>query len=388
MADAARIREPSHIQKYEPSRLECSKEAERSMARLSDFAGLVDGQLLGDGDILILDALPIRDAKPGCITLVDSEQNAKRFNESTAAAAIVTAAIDSKKPQIVVTDLHAAFRKIAEQFRSHGMEIPSGISDRAIVDAKAQIGKEVYVGPGACIAADVVISDRCRIHANVTLMQGVEIGEGCEIFPNTVLYPGVKLGEQVVLHAGCVIGADGFGYYQSNGRHEKSAQLGWVEIHDHVEVGANTTIDRGTYGATVIGEGSKLDNLVQIGHNVHVGRHNLICSQVGIAGSASTGEHVVMGGQVGVADHTHLNDRAMVGAQSGVMREVDEGDVVFGSPAIPRKNKLQEVILTGKLPEMSKELKKLRRIVDELQSQLEESPMQTNAGRSPSTKAA
>jgi UDP-3-O-[3-hydroxymyristoyl] glucosamine N-acyltransferase len=184
-----------------------------------------------------------------------------------------------------------------------------------------------------------------------------------------VLYPGTVLGDRVVIHAGTVIGADGFGYTLVEGKHTKAAQLGWVQIGDDVEIGANSAVDRGAFGATRIGNGTKIDNFVQIGHNCHIGAHNLICAHVGISGSVTTGKYVVLAGQVGIADHTVLADRVVVAAQSGIISDVEEGMTLMGSPAVPHREKLQQVILSARLPQIQKELKRMRKELDSLQYQ-------------------
>ena len=192
-------------------------------------------------------------------------------------------------------------------------------------------------------------------------MPGCKIGRDCQLFPGVVLYPGTILGDRVILHSNVVLGANGFGYRFAEGRHQPASQLGWVEIGDDVEIGANTTIDRGTYGATTVGCGTKIDNLVQIGHNCRIGKHNLICAHVGIAGSSSTGDYVVLAGQVGVRDHTHIGDRAQIAAQAGVASDVAAGEVMLGSPAIPRYEQAQVWAAMLKLPEMRKTLKRIEK---------------------------
>jgi UDP-3-O-[3-hydroxymyristoyl] glucosamine N-acyltransferase len=205
------------------------------------------------------------------------------------------------------------------------------------------------------------------VHSGAQIMAGSRLERDVTLFPNVVLYENSHIGARVIIHAGAVIGAYGFGYKVVDGRHQLAAQLGHVEIHDDVEVGANTTIDRGAYGPTIIGAGTKIDNLVMIAHNCRLGKHNLICSQVGIAGSTTTGDYVVMAGQVGVRDHVHIGEHAVLGAKSGVPNDVPAGAQVLGIPAIPlREQKLRFAIL-ARLPELRQQLKDLDAAVRELQ---------------------
>jgi UDP-3-O-[3-hydroxymyristoyl] glucosamine N-acyltransferase len=204
------------------------------------------------------------------------------------------------------------------------------------------------------------------LHPGVHLMDGCLLGEDCQLFPGVVLYPDTILDSGVLVHAGSVLGAYGFGYQQRDGKHIRTSQRGWVHVESEVEIGAGVTIDRGSYGATRIGAGTKIDNQVMIGHNCQIGRHNLICSQVGLAGSCTTGDYVVLAGQVGIKDHTTLGDRLIVAAQSGVMHNLDGNQIVQGSPAIPAKTEMQRIALVQRLPQMRQSLKELERTVARL----------------------
>jgi UDP-3-O-[3-hydroxymyristoyl] glucosamine N-acyltransferase len=193
-----------------------------------------------------------------------------------------------------------------------------------------------------------VIGRHCRLGDDVTL------------YPNAVLYDGTVLGSRVIVHANAVVGADGFGYRFQGGRHVKVPQFGHVEIGDDVEIGACTTVDRGTFQATRIGEGTKIDNLVQVGHNCHIGKHNLLVSQMGIAGSSSTGDYVVIAGQVGIADHVHIGDRVLIGAKAGVTKDVPAGERMLGAPATPEREQKRILMSLEKLPEIRRELRRLK----------------------------
>ncbi|MEC7697186.1 MAG: UDP-3-O-(3-hydroxymyristoyl)glucosamine N-acyltransferase, partial [Planctomycetota bacterium] len=217
---------------------------------------------------------------------------------------------------------------------------------------------------GATIGDDVTIGDRATIHAGVTVMAGCHIGDDVTLFPNAVLYENTVVGPRSIIHAGAVLGAYGFGYSTEGGRHLLSAQLGYVTVGNDVEIGASTTIDRGTYGPTEIGEGTKIDNLVMIAHNCRIGRHNIICSQVGIAGSTTTGDYVVMAGQVGVRDHVHIGSRAVLGAMAGVIGDIPDGECYAGIPATPMREQSFKLAALARLPEMRKQLKRLQRLID------------------------
>jgi UDP-3-O-[3-hydroxymyristoyl] glucosamine N-acyltransferase len=206
----------------------------------------------------------------------------------------------------------------------------------------------------------------------VVILPQAEIGDDCIVHANVTIYEYTKIADRVVIHAGTVIGANGFGYRQEGGRHIPTAQLGFVAIDSDVEIGAGVTIDRGTYGATRIGEGTKIDNQVMIAHNCQIGRHNLLCSQVGIAGSCRTGDYVILAGQVGLKDHITLGDHAVVGAQAGVMDDCAGHQVYLGSPATTQREQMQIMAVERRLPEMRREVKQLRRDVDQLKQQADD----------------
>ena len=340
---------------------------------LCQLAQLVEGQLLGDGDLAITGASIIRDAQPGEITLADNSKLAPQLAASRASAAVVTSKfIPSGLPCVVVDDVRAAFVSMLIHLRPPRKNSVTGIHPQAEVDFTAVISPSAYIGPGAKIGPRVIVGENvsigggCVLHGGVQIMAGCQLGEDCELLPNVVLYENSVLGQRVLIHAGTVVGAYGFGYECTQGRHQRSAQLGYVDIGSDVEIGACTTIDRGTYGATRIGEGTKIDNQVQIAHNCRIGRHNLICSHVGIAGSATTGDYVVLAGQVGLRDHVHIGDRSVICAQSGVMNDVPPSATFLGTPAIAERDQMHVWATSFKLPEMRKQLKALQRIVAQL----------------------
>jgi UDP-3-O-[3-hydroxymyristoyl] glucosamine N-acyltransferase len=344
-------------------------------ASLRELARLVDGRLSGNGDIIITGAATIRTASPGDITLADDSKLASKIASCPASAVVVSFDFQPAGiPYIAVRDVHAAFARIVSHFRPPCTRQSIGISPAAHISPSAKIGANVDVYPGATVGPDVEIGPDSAIHAGAQIMAGCRLGQRVILFPNVVLYHNTVVGDRSIIHAGAVIGAYGFGYQTVNGRHQLSAQLGNVEIGADVEIGACTTIDRGTYGSTVIGEGTKIDNQVMIAHNCRIGRHNLICSQAGIAGSCTTGDYVVMAGQVGLRDHVDIGEQARIGAKAGVMHDIPAGGTYVGIPATPEREQMHKQAALSKLPEMRRQLKALQRTVDELLRSAESSP--------------
>jgi len=336
-------------------------------ATLAELATLVDGSLLGDGRLLIHGAATLRDAQPGEITLIDGEERSRCLAECRATAVVVPKTfLPERLPAIQVGDVHRAFSAIVSYFHPQPAAKRTGVSPFAVVSPTAQLADDVHIHPLATIGDDVLIGSGTTIHSGVHVMAGSQIGQDVTIFPNAVLYENTIVGPRCVIHAGAVLGAYGFGYALVEGRHQLSAQLGNVVLGADVEIGAGTTIDRGTYGPTVIGEGTKIDDLVMVAHNCRIGRHNMLCSQVGIAGSTTTGDYVVMAGQVGVRDHVHIGDRAVLGAMAGVSNDVPDGSRMIGIPATPEREQKIKQAAFSKLPEMRRQLRQLQRTVEAL----------------------
>jgi UDP-3-O-[3-hydroxymyristoyl] glucosamine N-acyltransferase len=254
-----------------------------------------------------------------------------------------------------------AFVQVVQHLRGRPVVSAPGINSTAQIHPSVKLGDGVTVGPLAVIGEGSELADQCTIHAGVSIGRHCRLGRGVTLHPHVVLYDDSVLGDRVTIHANAVIGADGFGYRVQDGRHVKVPQLGWVEIEDDVEVGACSTIDRGTFGPTRVGTGTKIDNLVMIGHNCQIGRHNVLCSQVGIAGSSTTGDYVVMAGQVGVADHITIGDQVTIGAKSGVPGNVPSRSQVLGSPATPHKEQVRMLLTLEKLPEIRRDVQRIKK---------------------------
>ena len=334
---------------------------------LGQLAELVGGRLIGDGRLACSGASPPGEVLSGQVTMLDDPRRAERLADSSAVAVVTSReGAFGDMAQIVVEDPHQAFSQIVALFRPPLRDVFPGVG----IDPTARVAGSARIDPSATIGAGVKVGERVRILPGVVVMPHCEIGDDCMIHANVTLYEYTRLGQRVVIHAGTVIGAHGFGYRQHQGRHLPTAQLGFVDIEADVELGACVTIDRGTYGATRIGEGTKIDNQVMIGHNCRIGRHNLICSQVGIAGSCRTGDYVVLAGQVGMKDHVVLGDHAVVGAQSGVIEDFEGDQVYLGSPATTQREQMQILAVQRRLPEMRRTMQDLRRDLDQLREQL------------------
>lgn len=328
---------------------------------VADIAEWVGGIASGPADTPVSRATSLAEAGPGDLTLVDGVKRRKEWEGSKAAAAVVAIDFpDDLRPLVRVADPMAAFTRIVQKFR--GDRPPeTGIHPTAVIHPTAQLGANPFVGPHAVVGERTTVGANARIHAGAVVGRFCTLGDDVTLFPRVTVYDDVTLGSRVVLHAGAVVGADGFGYKQVKGRHEKVPQLGGVVIEDDVEVGANSTIDAGTFGPTRVGAGTKIDNLVMIAHNCRVGRFNLIVSQTGLAGSCTTGDYVVLAGQVGVADHVHIGDRVVVAAQSGVVGDIPPDARMFGLPAMPGREYLKCVAEWRRSPAVRADVARIKK---------------------------
>jgi UDP-3-O-[3-hydroxymyristoyl] glucosamine N-acyltransferase len=275
---------------------------------------------------------------------------------------------------IEVDDPLSAFLAVRTHLRGEARPRWTGVHPQAWVAPSARLGKDVAIYPFAYVGDEALIGDGCTLHPGAVVGNRCALGNDVVLHPNAVLYEGVILGNRVEVHSGTVLGGDGFKYRFLDGRHVKVPHTGRVDVGDDVEIGSNCTIDRATFEATTIGEGSKIDNLVMIGHNNQIGRHNLLCGQVGIAGSCKTGDYVLMAGQAGIKDHTEIGDRVKIGAQAGVHRHVPSAHEVLGSPAMPVKEQRRIFQMIARLPEMYRQLRELSAQVAILMASLPPAP--------------
>ncbi|MBI2194753.1 MAG: UDP-3-O-(3-hydroxymyristoyl)glucosamine N-acyltransferase [Planctomycetes bacterium] len=341
---------------------------------LGSLAALLNADLVGDSQTRITGVAGLDTAREGDIVFAESARALAQAIASPASAIIVGPGINgSSKPLLRTAHPKYAFSRVVNLFYPPKPVKPC-IDPTAWISESARIGKDVFIGPRAVIEEDVQIADRSVIQAGCYLAKGVLLGADCRIYPNVTIYHDCVLGDRVVIHSGTVIGGDGFGYVCHDGKHEKLLQLGNVVIEDDVEVGCNTCIDRASFGSTRVGRGTKIDNLVQIGHNAEIGESCIIVSQVGISGSSKIGRECILAGQVGVADHVVLEDRVTVAAQSGIpsRKRIPSGLTVFGSPARNIEEFKKQWAAYTQLPEQMARQQALVKEVEQLKAQVAE----------------
>jgi UDP-3-O-[3-hydroxymyristoyl] glucosamine N-acyltransferase len=330
--------------------------------RLSELSSLVGARFEAvSGDPEITGVASLQEAREGDVTFFANPRYLAQLRASRASAVIVAAECNEEVAPILlrVENPSAAFASAVAAFAPEEFHPEPGVHPAAAVDPSAVLGEGVSVGPNAVIEASAVIGDRTIIGPGCLIGREVRVGKECRFYQGAVIRERCLLGDRVILQPGAVIGSCGFGYEFQGGRHVKIPQTGIVEIGDDVEIGANATVDRARFGRTVVGEGSKIDNLVQIAHNVQIGPHTIICAQVGIAGSTRIGAYVTLAGQVGLAGHIEIGDKAVIGAQSGLSKNAPPGSMVIGAPAKPMKEWKQTnfyISQLGKLYERVKEM--------------------------------
>ncbi|MCS7027803.1 MAG: UDP-3-O-(3-hydroxymyristoyl)glucosamine N-acyltransferase [Bacteroidia bacterium] len=338
------------------------------------IAQFLKGTVEGNPDAEVWQICKIEEGVPGGLSFLSNPKYTSFIYDTQATIVLVNQNFVADRPiratLIRVTDAYTAFTQILELYQSHWVQSKKGIEPPCFIAADAKIGENVYVG------AFSYIGSGAKIGENVKIFPNCYVGDNVTIQDNTILYAGVKIyahciiGKNCILHSGCVVGSDGFGFApQADGSYKKIPQIGNVIIEDNVEIGANTTIDRATLGSTYIRNGVKLDNLIQIAHNVEVGSHTVIAAQTGISGSTKIGKYCMIGGQVGIVGHLKIADGTQIGAQSGISNDIEEPKTAWrGSPAQPYRKQLRTEVLWRKLPEMYQELQSLKQEVEKLKS--------------------
>jgi UDP-3-O-[3-hydroxymyristoyl] glucosamine N-acyltransferase len=332
------------------------------MPTVSELAALVGGEVFsGSGDTPITGPAALDAARSGEISFFSHPRYAADLKRTTASAVLVPRDFTGETPAtcVRVDNPSRAFVRITAEFVREPVPPTVGIHPTATVDAAARVAPDASVGPGAIVMAGADIGAGTIVMAGSYVGEKARLGSGCVLHPHAMVRHECILGDRVIVHPGAVIGSDGFGYDTRDGQHRKIPQCGIVVVENDVEIGANTTIDRARFGRTVIGEGTKIDNLVMIAHNVVVGKHCIICAQVGIAGSAQIGNHVILAGQAGLVGHIKIGDGAIVGAQTGVSNDVEAGARVVGSPPRPIGEWKRSIVRVDKLAELYHRVKKL-----------------------------
>ncbi len=342
---------------------------------LKELADFCDARIVG-GELStsIYSAADITSAQTGQVTQLTNSRYVQHIKNSMASACFIAEGftvdnIPERMALLVCADPEISFIKAVELLHPARVYSPQ-IAPQAVLDNNVTLGNEVYIGPYAVIGENASIGDGSAILPGVYIGNNVKVGKNCRIYPYAVIYDDVVIGNNVIIHSGSIIGADGFGYKFRNNMHVKVPQVGNVIIDDNVEIGANTCIDRGALGSTMIGAGSKIDNLVQIGHNNKVGKNVIMCGLTGVSGSCNIEDYAILAGSSGIADHVTIGQGAVVMARSGVAGDIKAGTQVFGSPAKDKKTAYKEQIAISKLPEL---LKKVKLLEEKIQA-LEEKP--------------
>ncbi len=352
-------------------------------ATVKELAALVGGEVDGDETLVLYGFNDLARAGAGEISFLADLKLREGLAACGASALILPHGLEAPdlRPLIRVDNPYLA-ATLVQNFFSARPFIAAGVHSSAVIGDDCRLAAEVSIGPLAVLGTGVAVGNRVAIGAGVVIGDGVEIDDEVVLHPNVTIYPGCRIGKRVIIHAGSVIGSDGFGYATSAaGEHIKRLHQGTVRIEDDVEIGANVCVDRATFGETVVGAGSKIDNLVQVAHNVEVGKNCLLVAQAGIAGSTRLGRGVILGGQSAVAGHLSLGDGVMVAGQAGLRNSQPAGAVVAGYPAIEHKQWLRASVITAKLPEMQRELRELRRRVEQLTGALDR--QEEGEGRKP-----
>jgi len=342
---------------------------------VAELAVLIGGDVEGDPGVSVLGVGSVDEARPGDVVVATDQRYLQRAMASDASCIITgpnTEVVRNGKSVIRSVEPLEAFARVLYRFRVEEIAPPVGIAVGAVVEPGVVIGKDVAVGSNCYVGRDVVLGDGCVLFPNVYIGEGAAIGEGSRLYPGAVVYSSCSIGKRVILHAGAVVGADGFGYTCQGREHVKLPHAGTVEIGDDVEIGANSTIDRAKTGATVIGSGTKIDNLVHIAHNCKIGRNCVLIALVGVAGSVTIGDNVTLAGQAGVKDHVAIGDDCVVAARAGVVGDLAKGSIVSGFPARDHQVEKRAQAARLHLPDVLRRLKALEAEVERLRASVEE----------------
>lgn len=338
---------------------------------LKKIAELLDGTLVGDGNIVITNVNEISKAQQNEICFLRDKKYYDLLKNTKAAAVVVDTKIENISiPQIIVDDVDLAFVKFLTIAYSQKDNFYQGIHPTVVFGTNVNLCKNVSIGPYCVISDNTEIGENTLLSSFVFVGKNVKIGKNVIIYPHVTIRENVIIGDNVIIHSGAVIGSDGFGYVQKNGKHVKIPHVGKVVIEDDVEIGANVTIDRGTISETRIGRGTKIDNLVHIAHNVEVGPNVLLLAQVGIAGSSKVGENTILAGQTGVIDHINVGKNVVAGPRTGIVQDVEDNKIIWGFPSVPFEEQKKIVVILRRLPKLVKEISEIKKKLEELEKKL------------------
>ena len=333
------------------------------------IAQFVQGVIEGDENATVNTFAKIEDGKPGAISFLSNPKYTHYIYDTESSIVLVDKSVELEKPTnatlIKVDNAYECVAKLLQLYESMKPK-KKGVDSLAFISPSAKIGENVYIGAFAYIGDNVVIGDGCQIYPNVVICENAKVGNDCLFYPNVTIYHDCHVGNRVTLHAGSVVGSDGFGFAPSVNGYDKIPQIGIVTIEDDVEIGANTCIDRSTMGSTYVRKGVKLDNLVQIAHNTDIGANTVMSAQVGIAGSTKVGQWCMFGGQVGIAGHITIGNKVFLGAQSGVPSSLKDNQTLIGTPPMEKLPYFKSQAIFQKLPDLYKQIQKLQKEVDEL----------------------
>ena len=333
------------------------------------IAQFVQGVIEGDENATVNTFAKIEDGKPGAISFLSNPKYTHYIYDTESSIVLVDKSVELEKPtKATLVRVDNAYECVAKLLQLYESMKPkkTGIDSLAFVSPSAKIGENVYIGAFAYIGDNVVIGDGCQIYPNVVICENAKVGNDCLFYPNVTIYHDCHVGNRVTLHAGSVVGSDGFGFAPSKNGYDKIPQIGIVTIEDDVEIGANTCIDRSTMGSTYVRKGVKLDNLVQIAHNTDIGANTVMSAQVGVAGSTKVGQWCMFGGQVGIAGHITIGNKVFLGAQSGVPSSLKDDQTLIGTPPMEKLHYFKSQAIFQKLPDLYKQIQKLQKEVDEL----------------------
>lgn len=329
----------------------------------NQIAALVGGSVEGDGNVTVSTFAKIEEGQPGAISFLANPKYTHFIYETKSSIVLVNRAFEPEKPVsatlIRVDDPYATVAQLLDMVSKLTQQHPVGIEQPSYIAEGVECDAETYVGAFSYIAKGVKLGKGVKIYPQCYVGAGSVIGDGTILYPGVKVYYGSKIGKNCILHSGVVVGADGFGFAPKDGAYAKIPQLGYVEIGDDVEIGANTCVDRATMGCTRIGNGVKLDNLIQVAHNCEIGEHTVMASQAGVAGSTKVGAHCMVGGQVGFAGHIHIGDGVQIGAQSGVPHNVPSGQRIMGYPAVPASDFMRQSVNIKNLGELNAKVRRL-----------------------------